>query len=430
MKKLFTFLTLFTATNIFATDRYVDPNLSSGNGTTLFTTITSAVAAAVGGDRIIVSSNTYNEPTLTINKSLKIIPQISGSVINLNADINIVGLSGMKLELIGINLGIYSISTSPISSGSNTNRAKVSIINCSTASIGFNNDYYELNLIKTNVTSDVNFRFGNIVSSSMLNCFLWDEDSIDVNGSIKNFIVGNSIGNNTFIYNDNYKFILANNTLKNLFISKWVLNSNLTNYIENNEFNSNCKLYFASVTLLAQCGADESCYFSSGAGNLIYNFKFVNNKFLGNILCARRNTSLVWPNAFGCLLYGSSYTAVTQEATYSTQATDTPNVYANGFFDWSYNGVGNLQGLNGSLVYTNIAGPSNDIDGGNPNHDYYDIDLTINDRGINGGPYSQLNYNPTSNPNNSKAFIFDLEMPTDLFPTQTVNIKAKGYHKN
>lgn len=44
-------------------------------------------------------------------------------------------------------------------------------------------------------------------------------------------------------------------------------------------------------------------------------------------------------------------------------------------------------------------------------------------------PYSQLNYN-ASNPNNSRAFIFDLEMPVDLFPGQDVQIKAKGYHKN
>ena len=65
---------------------------------------------------------------------------------------------------------------------------------------------------------------------------------------------------------------------------------------------------------------------------------------------------------------------------------------------------------------------------------YYDTrqlseDL-INDRGINGGPYSNFNYNPTLNPNNSKAFIFDLDMPTDLFPAQSIDIKAKGYHKN
>jgi len=150
---------------------------------------------------------------------------------------------------------------------------------------------------------------------------------------------------------------------------------------------------------------------------------------LGNILYGRRNTSLVFPNAFGCLFYGSSYETVTQQATYSSTASDWPNINASGFFDWSYNGVTHILNSTGGLVYTNVSGPIDDINGGNPNHDYYDIDLTINDRGINGGPYSQLNYN-AANPNNSKAFIFDLDMPTDLFPGQSVNIKADGYHKN
>jgi len=110
-----------------------------------------------------------------------------------------------------------------------------------------------------------------------------------------------------------------------------------------------------------------------------------------------------------------------------------PNVGRPGFFEWSYNGVDlNCAIPTGSspLSLIKIIGQTNDIDGGSPNHNYYDIDLTINDRGRNGGPYSQLNYNPTSNLNNSKAFIFDLDMPTDLFPGQSIDIKAKGYHKN
>ena len=104
-----------------------------------------------------------------------------------------------------------------------------------------------------------------------------------------------------------------------------------------------------------------------------------------------------------------------------------------GEFKWTYNGIDlPCATPSGSdpLVLTKIIGPTGtNIDAGNPNHAYYDIDLTINDRGTNGGPYSQLNYN-ASNPNNSRAFIFDLEMPVDLFPGQDVKIKAKGYHSN
>lgn len=428
MKKIYTILTFLAATSIFATDRFVDPNLSSGNGTTLFTTITSAVNAAANGDRIIIASSTYNEPELTISKSLQIMPQTPGTTINFNANIIISGFAGMKFELAGFNLGLYSISSNAIPSGSFSDRAKVSIINCSAANIGFDNDFYELNLIKSNITSDVSFRFGNIVSNNMANCYLGDEDLSDINAKNKNFIVGNFITNDAFIYNDNYKFIIANNSLNNLYVSKWLLNISQTNYIINNEFITNCKLYFALLYGNASYNGNANDYFAWNS-SLSYNFKFVNNKFIGPVFFANRNTSLTYPGAFGCLFYGSSLTSVSQSATYTT-ISEWPNVNASGFFDWSYNGLLIPHNLVGGLVYTNVSGPSNEIDGGNPNHDYYDIDLTINDRGINGGPYSQLNYSPTSNPNNSKAFIFDLEMPTDLFPGQSIDIKAKGYHKN
>lgn len=83
-----------------------------------------------------------------------------------------------------------------------------------------------------------------------------------------------------------------------------------------------------------------------------------------------------------------------------------------------------------TLTFYKVIGPINPIDGGNPGHEYYDINLTINDRGRTGGSYSINNYQPSINPSNGKAFIFDLEIPSDLSPGQPVNIKAKGYQKN
>ena len=428
MKKNLTLIALFIFSFNYATDRFVDPNLSSGNGITLFTNITSAVAAAVNGDRIIVASNTYNEATLTIDKSLKILPQTSGATINFNANIVIAGFPGMKLEILGFNLGIYSISTNSIPSGSYNNRAKVCIIDSLSSNIGFDNDYYELNLIKSFTANDVNFRYGNLISNVMNNCYLFDEVNSNINSMDKIFIVGNTISSSTFIFNDNYKFIISNNVLKDFFVSKWILDSSQTNYITNNDFSSNCKIYFACLNGNAPYNGNVNDYIAWNS-SLLYNFKFLNNKFLGSVLFARRNTSTVYPNAFGCLFYGSDLNAVINVASYSSTLSDWPNVNANGFFDWSYNGLPIQMNGSGSLIFTNSTGPVNEIDGGNPNHQFYDIDLTINDRGINGGPYSQLNYTP-SNPTNSKAFIFDLDMPTDLFPGQNVNITAKGYHKN
>ncbi|MEI8087373.1 MAG: hypothetical protein WCG93_14280 [Paludibacter sp.] len=118
---------------------------------------------------------------------------------------------------------------------------------------------------------------------------------------------------------------------------------------------------------------------------------------------------------------------------YSTSSSLFPSPTISGSFEWSYNGIDlPCQIPTGAqpLTLLKSIGQTNDINGGNPNHDYYDIDLTVNDRGRTGGQYSILNYNPTVNPSNGKAYIFDLEMPADLFTGQQVDIKAKGYHKN
>jgi hypothetical protein len=86
--------------------------------------------------------------------------------------------------------------------------------------------------------------------------------------------------------------------------------------------------------------------------------------------------------------------------------------------------------LPGILTFINTPGTSNTVNAGNPAPEYTDIDLTRNDRGRLGGPYSILNYNP-ANPNNSKAFIFDLDIPTQFNPASpSINIQAKGYHRN
>jgi len=425
MKTITTLLLLSIAFQSFAIDRFVNPNLSAGNGTTLFTNITSAVNVAVNGDRIIVASNTYNEATLTIGKSLKIIPQTAGTTINFNANIIIAGFPGMKLEILGFNLGIYSISSNGISGGSATNRAKVSIIDCSISNVGFDNNFYEIYLIKSTILGIVNFKYGNIIMNSIQTVLLFDEPSDSQSSTEKILISNNTISNILGIFNNNYKFIVANNILKYLSVKRWNSESIVKNKIINNEFLDgavfqiswgdvpNYNIVFSSNKFTGSCTYyNHSTNYASNLGN--FNWYDTTVDYRQNFFCGA-----FWPNYIINNQTGS-------------QSIYFPNPSVPGLFEWSYNGINfTCPTPNSSqpLSLVKIIGPINEIDGGNPNHDYYDIDLTVNDRGVNGGPYSQLNYNAT-NPNNSKAFIFDLEMPTDLFPGQNVNITAKGYHKN
>jgi hypothetical protein len=423
MKKITTLLLLSIAFQSFAIDRFVNPNLSAGNGTTLFTNITSAINAAVNGDRIIVTSGTYNEAAITIGKSLQIMPQTPGTTINFNANITIAGFPGMKLEITGFNLGIYSISSSVIQNGNFNNRANINIIDCTLVNIDNNTNYYNCNLISNTITGNATLRYGNIIKNTIINdCIIYKEDVLNQSLTEKILITNNNISNRLIYFNDSYRFFIANNTLFDLIIKRWNPNVTLSNKILNNNFIDGSKINVSRTNVP------------------YYNIIFSSNKFLGSVSFY----SFTWPqyNTNGAQFsnYDSDifYNDCGQIgwSTFCGYTLGGSNLFPNpifpGYFQWTYNGVDFTSPTPTSgqpLVLTKIVGPTNEIDGGNPNHDYYDIDLTINDRGINGGPYSQFNYN-AANPNNSKAFIFDLDMPSDLFPNQNVQIKSKGYHKN
>jgi hypothetical protein len=416
MKKLISLTLLASSMNIFAIDRFVDSNLSSGNGTTLFTTIASAVTASVNGDRILIVAGTYNEPTLTLSKSLTLLAQTAGSTINYNGHIVIAGFPGMKLEFLGFNLGIYSVSANPITGGVATNRAKVSFIDSKMANLSLDQNYYELNCAKSAMTGITTFRFGNIVASKTHDLYLLDEPGSNLNG-VKNLIACDTINNRLEIRNDDYPVIIANSLLNGLYFYKWNYLSSNTNFIKNNQFIANSNLAFA-------------------AGAIGYNFEFSSNEFLSFPSFMSGNG----PNMCGGEQLGGQYDSYDcgvcggKCITFSQTSSLFPYPTIPGFFKWTYNGIDlpcTVPSSSQPLVLTKIIGSTGtNIDAGNPNHDYYDINLTINDRGRTGGPYSILNYNPSINPSNGKAFVFDIEMPTDLFPGQQVDIKSKGYHKN
>jgi hypothetical protein len=437
MKKTITLLAILYVANIFATDRFVNPNLSQGNGTTIFTTITAAVAAAENGDRIIVASSTYNEAELTIDKSLQIIPQTTGGTIGFNSNIIFNGFIGMKVELLGFNLGNYNFLTNPIPDSSSDSYCNISLINSRANKANFDNFGYYLNSIHLILTNDLLLKNGGIYLSEMNNCYLLDELGTNTDNEKIKF-VKNEIKNDLYIFNDNHEIIVANNKLNNLIVQKWVLDINKTNYIINNEFKNNCNLHFACF----DSGTTGDGGLSRNVFNINYNFKISNNIFLGvvNFLTA----SFVNNSPWGRISYGFDYYSYGnfEAIGYTTSNSLWPNPNFGGFFEWSYNFINippwsssfaihryNVERGAGKLSYTDILGSQNVIDSGSPNHFYYDLDLSINDRGVNGGPYSHLNYN-ANNPNNSRAFIFDLEMPVDLFPGQNIEIKAKGYHKN
>lgn len=401
--KLMLALSLLVSTTSHAIDRFVDPFLSNGNGSTLFTTISSAVAASVNGDRILIVSANYAEPTLTINKSLTLLSQTQGTLVNFNGNIVIAGFAGMKLELLGFDLGIYSISSNAISGGLATNRAKLSFIECKMANLSVDQNYYEMNAIRCIMTGNSIFRFGNFIASKTNFLYLNDEPNSNLT-TAKILIAADTITNTLEIRNDDYPVTIANCKLTSLYFWMWNNVLTNTNFIRNNQFSTGSNLSFAV----------------SGVPN--YNIEFSSNEFPSAPgFISNCNGYPNWNGSFSC-------------AGWSSVGSGFPNVGITGFFRWTYNGINlpcSTPAGTDPLVLTRVVGPTGTlVNSGNPTHDYYDTDLTINDRGLYGGPYSLNNYYPTINTSNGRAFIFDLEIPADLFSGQQVDIKAKGYHRN
>lgn len=442
MKNILLLLFCSTISTHFAIDRFVNPNLSQGNGTTIFTTITAAVAAAENGDRIIVVSSTHNEAELTIDKSLQIMPQMPGTIINFDANVIISNIAGLKLEIIGLNLGMFDFKA--INNGVLNNPSSINLINVSCNNILIDKDYINSHIIDSNITNEIIIRSGNVIKSSCDKLFVYDGP--DSNLSFGKIIISNNnISKVLQIYNDDMRFIISNNILHDLYITDWNKNIDLSNEIHNNNFISkenNCRelsgsaprVYFSVLGKIVCC----SNYFSDSKVST-YNIIFTSNVF---------DSLPFYPNPSSMYSRNSPQFSTKQNRDIVRDTYDKckpvpegydwskinsifPNQNSLGYFEWSFNHEKLPKIINNatSISFTNIESSIELNNTGNPKHKYYNIDLSVNDRGINGGPYSQLNYN-AANQNNSRAFIFDLEMPADLFPGQNVEIKAKGYHKN
>jgi len=388
--------------NAFGIDRFVDPNLSSGNGTTHFNTISSAVAASVNGDNIFIVSGTYNEPTLILNKSLSLLSQTQGAPVVFNGNITVSGFGGMNLQILGFQLNQYSITGTSVTSGAAANRAVVSLINCKMTNMTFAQNFYQVNCIRSQMTGGTEFRFGKFIASKTDNLYITDEALINQTNA-KILVVADTILNRFELRNDDYPITVANCLLKDLLCFKWNHHQSTTNFIQNCQFGSS--------------------YILLGLNAPRYNFEFSSNTF-SNV-----------PNFLAGISWGSAcqYDGSDGGAVWSTSSSLFPQVGTSGFFNWTYNGVTipspTPSGSN-PLVLNRINGPAATLNGGNPNNNYYDIDLTVNDRGLMGGPYSLSQFNSAANPSNGRAFIFDIDMPSDLFTGQQVNITAEGYQKN
>jgi len=442
---LFVYLALILtalAGNSHAIDIFVKPNVVPGTVPNTYATLVSALAACNNGDRVFIQPGSYTTQDLTLNKSILFCPDSNGARVTLTGGLNIHGFANMKLQILGIQCPFI---TAHSGNGTmrDTSRASVFLIdNKVTGNVSFDFDYYDLTCARMSIDGTTTMRYGNFVVSNTNRLNINTEPGGGSNNDTVNkiLIVADTI-NQLHWRSTRHKMVICNNKLDRLALYAWNHFSGNTNKILNNEFS---KIFIPTVNV--------PHYNFDISNNIISNFGVPSLVYTGGDCgggwgagCERGTTYSMIP--FGTdrqiPLGGGSETVYsrgtqycgTQPCNYNSNWTSTaefPNKDVSGIFRWTYNGFTIAgSGGSGTLNFINIAGTADTLNAGNPAGEYYDIDLTVNDRGRRGGAYSIDNYNPAINSNGSKAFIFDLDVPAILNPSnQSVRVRAKGYHRN
>ncbi len=407
---------------------------------------------------IKLSNSQYSSFTLNAGQNMI----LDATKVNVTSAINVSGALGSRFTF--ANCTAANLSSTSCSATAN-NRAKINVIDCAISSdLSIDHDNFLLNCLQTRIIGNTIFRYGNFITSRTNNLTVANENGIA--DTLSKILVAADTIDAIFNYsNDKTRFVIANNLLNKLLIARWLGNSSVTNKIINNEFFGSSQIlhipflggvpYYnldVSNNILPSnyyINSEFTCYVWGNSSAQVYNvsgcgqfspfsgtidLRFYANTLIGtlpstfpsnnqNYYCYFQTNYWGWNNYW--YYFTGSPTSLVNDCGF-------PNRDVPGFFKWTYNGfsIPGTGSVPGSLAFINTPGTSNTVNAGNPAPEYTDIDLSRNDRGRLGGPYSILNYNP-ANPNNSKAFIFDLDIPTQFNPASpSINIQAKGYHRN
>ena len=458
MKKLLLTLAMaFGAINSgFAADLYVNNSGQSGT----YTTINLARAAASAGDRIFVSPLNFYAENLTITKSLTIAPTNSDSKIALSGNIAIQPVPNMEVTLIGIEMNGLSLS-SVTSTATISNPAHLNMISCSVS----NNSNLLVNALKIKV-HDCKFsgylwtKFIEATKTKFVDLVVDAEANQSATDSVR--IIACWIRNFEWASRDYYLF-LANSYLNNLNMR---------------QIPSTLLSGKSSITNCYTVGTFNYVVYPAGtldwSGLEIQNTRFANaycNYFNNPIASASSNGKSSLLNSGFC--FGDYFDATTDlwywQNSGTVNATKAPNMtycavnapfnnsrygsYGSCSYYESFLPKENLTGVNQSdfvssfhynIGNTGVTITNNDPfdhawiqqfsgyleNQGSPAANHVDLDLSRNDIGILGGSHSWLNYwyNETSTTGN--AVIRWINLPSEIWPGQTVNLKAEAVHTN
>ena len=410
------------------------------NGT--YSTIQDAINAAQDGDTIIV----FNKPSgqywledLVISKEVFLENSDANQRFNkLDGDIRIDPQDGKKMFFHGIDLMSGHKIYSNGGASDPANRCEINIMDCSMGEAEFDDANLHMRILDNNITT-VSFRYGIMAGNNGTHLTITDDNS-NSNDSI--VIVGNvgygatistshplRILNNYFISHNTGSGSLNNSTCgcynschnpgyegaAALLINS--ASGSHKNIIANNSF-------FLKESVSSQgsvytgCGSYQTMYTHDyGVGIKVnYNaeFEIYNNVFDvdGSNLYGTTHKSIIANGGSGTPFVSHNYV----ESGIDNIAIPTNNEY-------------NAQGVSLSIDGNGKASGA-PVDGGIYLGQYNDIDLTRNDAGTYGGPYSIDNYHGImANPSGGKASVHFIEIPHFLTQPGTIELKGGSHTK-
>ena len=385
-----------------------------------------ALNAAANNDTIVV----YDKPSgqnwienITIDKNIWLMHPVDTVRFKLFGSITIVPKAGMDLYLVGYDLqNNQIISTTTGATATSSNRAKITVSNCQNiTNINFDQDWIDARVVynTVNISGTITFRHGLSIGNTLANSgiIIQQESTIAAqNDSI--IIIGNKA--RSCYFDTKEAGIIANNYFYN---DNWNANYN-TNAGQGN-------------TLLIKYHNPSSAAILGVYNNTVTNIGSAVGGYRGGII-------LFWASGFNhnnikivnnLIVCSDAGLGVWISGGTNTPFTSHNYLAINGSNFVSYNVNNELNYYSGSTVVNNsidiwgraTSGNTLCIDKGNYLGEYYDINLTRNDIGTYGGPYSIDNYINTSN---SKAGVLYINMPHTLTNiNQLINVKASAGSK-
>ncbi|WP_123910940.1 MULTISPECIES: hypothetical protein [unclassified Chryseobacterium] len=378
-----------SSTMAYAADLYVRNGGTGG----AYSTVSAAITAASDGDRIIIQPKTngtaYVE-NLTINKSLTFISETNYNKYFIQGTITINPAAGRVVTISNLSSGNFTIYNIVASGPTTGGRTTINLYNCYLNKVITNQANTTTNISGSTVLGEISFSHGRVTANKAQSIYA-NSTAVDTSLATSDIeIYGNAASFGISHMQSNYNFKLYNNFCRGVFV--YGIKTGSTNEIINN-------------TIYDPNGGDIAPFSIN-----------LNNGNTGNISIMNNAASFVVGATNVCISNNNNATVTASYNVFTNQFVTQGNMTQS-------NNSGSVNMNFDNVAYT-VTGMN--VNAGNPDINYTDLDLTRNDAGHYGGSNSWTNYWPTDS--GAKPQVNYLLTPRTI-SNGTLNISGSGFSK-